>query len=280
MLSKDRFMPNMFMIRGDRLGFSNGIIVLAFLSGILIVLSGGDTENLIPLYALGVFIPFTLSQAGMMKRWITLKPSRWYIPFTVNTIGMLTTLTISLIFLFTKISQVWTIFLFIPVVVILFKKTSEHYQNLADQLRIDVVTEKPEIKGSVIVIPVSGITKVVSNSIGYAKSLTDDVIAVYIGFDDESIEKMERKWKEWNPGVRLVGVRSRYRSVVRPLMKFIDTIELKRDATNHVTVLIPEFIPKRWWQRLLHNQTGLLLRAYLFNRQDVKITTVPFRLKK
>ena len=280
MLSKDRFMPNMFMIRGDRLGFSNGIIVLAFLSGILIVLSGGDTENLIPLYALGVFIPFTLSQAGMMKRWITLKPSRWYIPFTVNTIGMLTTLTISLIFLFTKISQVWTIFLFIPVVVILFKKTSEHYQNLADQLRIDVITEKPEIKGSVIVIPVSGITKVVSNSIGYAKSLTDDVIAVYIGFDDESIEKMERKWKEWNPGVRLVVVRSRYRSIVRPLMKFIDTFELKRDATNHVTVLIPEFIPKRWWQRLLHNQTGLLLRAYLFNRQDVKITTVPFRLKK
>ena len=173
---------------------------------------------------------------------------------------MLTTLTISLIFLFTKFSQVWTIFLFIPVVVILFKKTSEHYQNLADQLRIDVVTEKPEIKGSVIVIPVSGITRVVSNSIGYAKSLTDDVIAVYIGFDDESIEKMERKWKEWNPGVCLVVVRSRYRSIVRPLMKLIDTIELKRDATNHVTVLIPEFIPKRWWQRLLHNQTGLLLR--------------------
>lgn len=280
MLAKDRFMPNMFMMRGDRLGFSNGIIVLGVLSGLLIIVSGGDTTNLIPLYAIGVFVPFTLSQAGMMKRWITLKPSGWVVPFGINTVGMLTTLTISLIFLITKFSQVWMIFIFLPAVIYIFKKTNEHYQNLADQLRIDIATEKPETKGSVFVIPVSGITKVVSNSIGYAKSLTDHVVAVYIGFDDESIEKMEKKWEEWNPGIRLIVLRSRYRSIVRPLMKFIDTVEWKTAATDHVTVLIPEFITKRWWQRLLHNQTGLLLRAFLYNRQDVKIATVPYRLKK
>lgn len=280
MLAKDRFMPNMFMVRGDRLGFSNGIIVLAILSAILIVISGGDTENLIPLYAIGVFVPFTLSQAGMMKRWITKKPAGWVVPFAINTIGMLTTLTISLIFLVTKFSQVWLIFIFLPTVIIIFKKINQHYRDLADELRIDIATEKPVAKGSVIVIPVAGITQVVRNSISYAQSLTDDVVAVYVGFDDESIKKMQRKWDEWNPGVRLIVLRSHYRSIVRPLMKFIDTVEWKTAATDHVTVLVPQFITKRRWHNLLHNQTSLLLRAYLFARQDVKIATVPYRLKK
>jgi amino acid transporter len=280
MLAKDRFMPNMFMVRGDRLGFSNGILFLAVLSALLIVFSEGDIENLIPLYAIGVFIPFTLSQAGMMKRWITSKPAGWIVPFVINTIGMLTTLTICVIFLVTKFSQVWFIFLFLPAVIFIFRKINQHYHDLADELRLDITTEKPQPKGSVIVIPVAGITQVVRNSISYAKSLTDDVVAVYVGFDDASIKKMEKKWEEWNPGVRLIVLRSHYRSVVRPLMKFIDTVEWKTAETDHVTVLIPQFITKKWWHNLLHNQTSLLLRAYLFARQDVKIATVPYRLKK
>ncbi|MEZ2657008.1 APC family permease [Aneurinibacillus aneurinilyticus] len=280
MLAKDRFLPNMFMVRGDRLGFSNGIIFLSILSALLIIASQGDTENLIPLYAIGVFIPFTLSQAGMMKRWITKRLAGWLLPFVINTIGMLTTLTICLIFLITKFSQVWTIFLFLPVVIFAFKKVNEHYRDLADELRIDVTTEKPEKKGSVIVIPVAGITQVIRNTISYAQSLSDDIVAVYVGFDDEEIKKMEKKWAEWDPGVRLIVLRSRYRSIVRPLSRFIDTVEWKKAATDHVTVMIPQFITKRWWHNLLHNQTSLLLRAYLFARQDVKISTVPYRLKK
>ncbi|MED0709797.1 APC family permease, partial [Aneurinibacillus aneurinilyticus] len=188
MLAKDRFLPNMFMVRGDRLGFSNGIIFLSILSALLIIASQGDTENLIPLYAIGVFIPFTLSQAGMMKRWITKRLAGWLLPFVINTIGMLTTLTICLIFLITKFSQVWTIFLFLPVVIFAFKKVNEHYRDLADELRIDVTTEKPEKKGSVIVIPVAGITQVIRNTISYAQSLSDDIVAVYVGFDDEEIK--------------------------------------------------------------------------------------------
>ncbi|MFE4199846.1 APC family permease [Aneurinibacillus aneurinilyticus] len=280
MLAKDRFLPNMFMVRGDRLGFSNGIIFLSILSALLIIASQGDTENLIPLYAIGVFIPFTLSQAGMMKRWITKRLAGWLLPFVINTIGMLTTLTICLIFLITKFSQIWTIFLFLPVVIFAFKKVNEHYRDLADELRIDVTTEKPEKKGSVIVIPVAGITQVIRNTISYAQSLSDDIVAVYVGFDDEEIKKMEKKWAEWDPGVRLIVLRSRYRSIVRPLSRFIDTVEWKKAETDHVTVMIPQFITKRWWHNLLHNQTSLLLRAYLFARQDVKISTVPYRLKK
>ena len=280
MLAKDRFMPNMFMVRGDRLGFSNGIIVLAVFSAILIVVSRGDTENLIPLYAVGVFVPFTLSQAGMMKRWMTQRPPGWLLPFIINTIGMLTTLTITLIFLFTKLSQVWMIFLFLPAVYYIFQKVNLHYRDLADELRLDITTEKPTKKGSIIVIPVAGITQVVNNTIGFAQSLSDNIVAVYVGFDDESIEKMESKWEEWNPGVRLIVLRSRYRSIIRPLSKFIDTVEWKTADTDHVTIMIPQFITKHWWQNLLHNQTSLLLRAYLFAKQDVKIATVPYHLKK
>ncbi|MFD2372094.1 APC family permease [Brevibacillus sp. GCM10020057] len=280
MLAKDRFMPNMFMVRGDRLGFSNGIIFLGILSAILIIAFGGRTENLIPLYALGVFIPFTLSQAGMMKRWVTNKPRGWFTPFLINTIGMLTTLTICLIFLITKFTQVWAIFVFLPIVIFIFRKINEHYTDLADELRLDIHTDKPEPKGSVIVIPVAGISQVVKNTISYAQSLSDDIVAVYVGFTDEDMKKMEEKWNQWNPGVRLIVLRSHYRSIIKPLFRFIDTVEWKKAETDHVTVMIPQFITKRWWHNLLHNQTSLFLRAYLFARQDVKIATVPYRLKK
>ncbi|MET3289689.1 UNVERIFIED_CONTAM: amino acid transporter [Brevibacillus sp. OAP136] len=280
MLAKDKFMPHMFKVRGDRLGFSNGIIVLGIFSAILIILFEGDTENLIPLYAVGVFIPFTLSQAGMMKRWFMKKPAGWVLPFCINTLGMLTTLTITLIFIVTKFSQVWMVFLFLPAVIFIFLKINRHYQDIAQQLKLDIATEKPVVSGSVIVIPVAGITTVVSETIGYAKSLTNNVVAVYVGFDDESVEKMEQRWEEWNPGVRLIVLRSRYRSIIRPLVKFIDTVEWKRAATDHVTIMIPQFIVKKWWHHFLHNQTSLQIRAYLFARRDITIATVPYRLEK
>ncbi|MGN7471697.1 APC family permease [Brevibacillus sp. SAFN-007a] len=280
MLAKDRFMPNMFMVRGDRLGFSNGIIFLAILSAIVVIAFEGETENLIPLYALGVFIPFTLSQAGMMKRWISNKPPGWLAPFLINTVGMLTTLTICLIFLMTKFSQVWAIFVFLPIVLFIFKKINQHYRELAEELRLDIEADKPEPKGSVIVIPVAGISQVVKNTISYAQSLSDDIVAVYVAFSEEDMKKMEEKWARWDPGVRLIILRSHYRSIIKPLSKFIDTVEWKKAETDHVTVMIPQFITRRWWHNLLHNQTSLLIRAYLFARQDVKIATVPYRLKK
>jgi len=280
MLAKDKFMPRMFMVRGDRLGFSNGIIVLGLLSAILIVIFKGHTENLIPLYAVGVFIPFTLSQAGMMRRWMKNKPSGWGLPFLINTIGMLTTATITAIFLITKFSQVWMVFIFLPAVIIAFRKINQHYQDIADELRIDIHSDKPQPKGSVIVIPVAGINKVVASTISHAKSLTENVVAVYVGFDDDSIEKMESKWDEWNPGVRLIVLRSHYRSILKPLVKFIDTVEWKTADTDHITVLIPQFITKKWWHNILHNQTSLLIRAYLFARRDITIATVPYHLQK
>lgn len=280
MLAKDKFMPRMFMARGDRLGFSNGIIILGVLSAILVIAFHGNTENLIPLYAVGVFIPFTLSQLGMMLRWIRKKPAGWITKLIINTIGMLTTLTITLIFIFTKFSQVWMVFIFLPIVMITFHKIYKHYDNTACELRIDISKEKPEIKGSTIIVPVAGVTRVVMNSLSYAKSLTDNVVAVYVGFDDEEIEKMEQKWEEWNPGVRLIVLRSSYRSITRPLLKFIETVEWKTQETDHLTILIPQFITKHWWHNILHNQTSLLIRAILYAQKDIVIATVPYHFQR
>ncbi|WP_454190989.1 APC family permease [Paenibacillus sp. Marseille-Q7038] len=280
MLAKDKFMPHMFLVRGDRLGYSNGIIFLGVLSAVLVIAFHGNTEGLIPLYAVGVFIPFTLSQLGMMIRWIKLKPSGWYVKLLINTIGMLTTLSITLIFIFTKFSQVWAVFIFLPLVIWIFMRIHRHYIQVANQLRINIQEDKLQIKGSTIVVPIGGITSVVRNSLSYAKSLTDNVVAVYVGFDDDSIHKMEEKWEGWNPGVRLITLRSSYRSIVKPLIKFIDTVEWKKNETDHITILIPQFITKHWWQYVLHNQTSLLLRAYLFRHKDVVISTVTYHLDK
>ncbi|WP_322906288.1 APC family permease [Paenibacillus campi] len=279
MLAKDKYMPHMFMVRGDRLGFSNGIIFLSIASALLVILFHGETDNLIPLYAVGVFIPFTLSQLGMMIRWIKKRPANWGIKLLINTIGMLTTLSITLIFIFTKFSQVWIIFIFLPIVVYLFHKIYVHYRNAAEQLRIDLEHDKPQPKGNTIIIPVAGITRVVMNTISYAQTLSPNVVAVYVGFDEEAIEKMERKWEQWNPGVRLIVLRSRYRSILGPLRRFIDTVEWKNGETDHITILIPQFVTKHWWESILHNQTSLLMRAYLLNYKDVVVATVPFHLK-
>lgn len=280
MMAKDKYMPHMFMVRGDRLGFSNGIIFLSVMSALLVVGFKGNTESLIPLYAVGVFIPFTLSQLGMMIRWIKVKPSGWQMKLLVNTVGMLTTLSITLIFIFTKFTQTWVIFIFLPLVVYVFMRIHRHYCNIADELRIDIKLDKPAHKGNTIVIPVAGITRVVMNTISYAQTMSDHVVALYIGFDDESIRKMEQKWEEWNPGVRLVVIKSRYRSIMGPLKRFIDTVEWKTAETDHITILIPQFITKHWWQNVLHNQTSFMIRAYLINYKDVIVTTVPYHLNR
>lgn len=280
MMANDKFMPRMFTVRGDRLGFSNGIIVLGVLSALLVVIFKGDTEGLIPLYALGVFIPFTLSQTGMMRRWFKIKPKGWGISFLINTIGMITTLVICLIFLVTKFSQVWMIFLFLPIVIYCFIRIHRHYQDVAAELRIDTKLDLPGTKGNLIVLPVGGINRVVLNTISYAKSISENIVAVYVAFDDDAAQKMEEKWDEWNPGVRLVTLKSSYRSIIKPLIKFIDTIEWKKSETDYITIMIPQFITSKWWHNLLHNQTSLFIRAYLFNHKNVTISTFPYHLKR
>jgi amino acid transporter len=280
-LAKDKYMPRMFTIRGDRLGFSNGIVSLGIGSILLIIFSKGRTEHLIPLYAVGVFIPFTLSQTGMIIKWVRQKPAGWVAKLSANLVGALITLTVLIIFFVTKLGQVWFVIIFLPLIVILFLRIKAHYETVGEQLRIHPEDPALPIEGNVVIVPVAGITKVVENSINYAKSLTDQIFAVYVSFDREDEKRFEEKWEKWQPDVRLVTLQSHYRSILQPLSKFIDTVEHKASENNYrVTVLIPQFITKKNWHNILHNQSSLLIRTYLIFKKKVIVATLPYHFKK
>lgn len=281
-LAKDRFMPNMFTVRGDRLGYSNGIITLSLLSILVIFIFKGTTELLIPLYAVGVFLPFTLAQIGMMRKWAKEKPNGWVPKFIVNTIGALITFTVLAIFFITKFNQVWYSLIFLPICVYICLRIRSHYKDLGEQLKIDITKEYiHEVSGNVVIVPIAGVSKSVEKTLAYAKSITKNVIAVYVAFTDEDIDNMEEKWEKWNTGVRLITLKSRYRSIISPILKLIDTVNQKTmNEGGMLTVLIPDFITKKIWHRALHNQTALLLRAHLLQNKNVIVSTVPFRLQK
>ncbi len=281
-LAKDKFIPRMFLIRGDRLGYSTGIVVLGVASIILILAFQAETEHLIPLYAVGVFVPFTLSQTGMMVKWIREKPQGWLPKLIVNSIGALISFIVTIMFFLTKFAQVWSILVFVPILIFVFHQIRKHYEAVGDQLRLTNGEPAIPIEGNVIIVPVAGMTHVVESSLNYAKSLSPEkIIAVYVAFERENEKNFEEKWKKWQPDIRLVTLHSHYRSIINPLKKFIDTVEHKARKSNYqVTVVIPQFIPKKGWHNILHNQSGLLIRSFLLFQKNVIITTVPYHLKK
>ncbi|WP_238653686.1 APC family permease [Paenibacillus piscarius] len=282
-LAKDKFIPRMFTVRGDRLGYSNGIVSLGVLSIILIIAFKGRTEHLIPLYAVGVFIPFTLSQTGMIVKWLRHKPEGWLPKLIINAVGALISFIVTIMFFLTKFPQVWPVLVFLPLIILFFYRIYKHYESVADQLRITTCGEPPlAIEGNIIILPVAGITHVVENSLRYAKSLgAEQIIAVHVPFEREDDAVFEEKWKKFHPEVRLVTLYSPYRSIIHPLTKFIDTVQRKASESNYqVTVIVPQFIPKKGWHNILHNQSSLLIRAHLLYRRNVIITTVPYHLKK
>ena len=277
----DKYIPRMFLNRGDRLGYSNGILTLSVASILLIIIFKGATEQLIPLYAVGVFIPFTLSQTGMIVKWIREKPSGWQLKMTINLIGALITFTVVIIFFITKFSQVWYILIFLPIIVFVCHRIKRHYDAVGQQLMITTDDHALPLEGNIVIVPVAGISKVVENSLNYAKLIGDSVIAVYVAFDRESEKQMEDKWLEWQPDIRLVTLYTSYRSLLRPIARFIEIVEEKANEQKYtITVLIPQFITKKRWHDFLHNQSSLLLRLYLIYQKNVIVSTVPFRLKK
>ncbi|MBS4174625.1 APC family permease [Bacillus sp. FJAT-49736] len=279
-LARDKYMPRMFTMRGDRLGYSNGIIFLSIASILLIIGFKARTEHLIPLYAVGVFIPFTLSQTGMIVKWIKQKPSGWLVKLLINLVGALISFLVFGIIFVTKFHQVWFVVIFLPAVVYLFHTIHKHYKAVGEQLRCShPALEK--INGNVFIVPVAGITTVVERSINYAKSLTNEVIAVYVAFDREDEKRMEQKWSELDNGVRLVTLHSSYRSIIYPLCKFLETVQTKVSENGYVvTVLVPQFIPKKRWHNILHNQSALLIRTRLLWSKDIVVATLPYHFKK
>jgi amino acid transporter len=339
LLARDRYLPRQLASLGDRLVFSNGIILLAGFSALLVWAFRGDTSRLIPLYAVGVFLSFTLSQAGMVIHWwregkalkemrakaVTArtesqeqlrklqesgemktnltgklearrlvkpgeqpktlaevaaleKSSHWRKSLVINGIGALSTFVVLFVFIATKfIHGAWVVVVLIPVLVLLFLRIHRHYIEVAQQLSTEGLSQLRPIHHEVIV-PISGIHRGVIAALEYAKSIAPHhVTAVYVNLDDEAARKLREKWQQWGSGVNLVVVASPYRSLARPLLNYVDRV--KRTTQGVVTIVLPEFVPAKWWQNLLHNQNTLFLKGALLFKRGIVVTNVPYHLE-
>lgn len=330
LLARDRFLPRQFANRGDKLVFSNGIVILAIFAGILVIAFGGDTSRLIPLYAVGVFLSFTLSQSGMIRHWLKVrtqsskrKPRRrseddihftqstvdkeplpdaelaasdergstfvtdevtasshWKKSIAINSVGAVATFVVLCVFIATKFMHgAWVVVVVIPLLVFMFRAIHTHYVGVAKQLSTEGLEELHPIKHTVIV-PISGIHRGVVGALQYAKSIAPDhVQAVYVDFDEEATAKLREKWERWGAGVTLVVLPSPYRELTRPLLRYIARLE-RKNGNDVVTVVLPEFVPAKWWQHLLHNQSSLMLKGALLFKEGVIVISVPYHLKR
>lgn len=285
-LARDRYMPNQFSHIGDRLVFSNGILILALLTAVLIVVFQGDSHALIPLFAVGAFLAFTLSQAGMVVHWIRLRGRNWRLKAFINGLGALVTLTALLIIAVSKFrGGAWVVIILIPALVVVFRRINFHYRDVARDLTLSGLPSAVRpLPNPRIVIPVSGLHRGVIAALRYARSISSEVTAVYVEIDPEETEEFRRKWQKWGQGVPLVVVSSPYRSVIAPLLDYLDETDKAHKDGQLASVIIPEFVPERWWQHLLHNQTAAMLKlALLYHRRksgyNRAIIDVPYYLR-
>ena len=278
-VSRDGYLPRQFMNQGDRLAFSNGILVLSFFAAVLIVAFGGDTQSLLPLYMIGVFVSFTLSQAGMVIHWRNSKEPGWRTSAAVNGFGAVVTGIVLIIVAVTKTFEgAWIVLLLIPLIVMLFNATRRHYTHVASELTLRGYAPQPRAHNTVLV-PVGGLQRAVVEALRYAETLSDDVRAIYVDVDPAGTEQVRREWETWGGRVTLVVLPSPYRSLMEPLLEYIEQVGDER-PNNYVTVILPEFVPRRWWQHLLHNQRALLIKGALLFRPNTVVTSVPFHLSK
>ena len=279
-LASDRFMPRQLAHRGDRLVFSNGILILALLASVLIVLFRGDTHALIPLYAIGVFLSFTLSQLGMVRRSLRLRERGWRRVLLISGVGTGATALVVAIFAVTKFAQgAWIVVLVIPLLILFFLLLKDHYDAFGRALAMEEWSAVAPRRHTAIV-PVSGIHRGVAAALTYALSVSHDVRAVYIAERPEDAERMEEQWSRWDNGVPLVVLESPYRSVLGPLLQYIDQVdrEFGGEEGALVTVVLPEIVPSKWWHHLLHNNTALLVKGALLFRKGKICVSVPYHL--
>ena len=279
-MAKDRFLPRQLSNFGDRLVFSNGMIVLAALAGLLVVLFQADVHLLIPLYMVGVFVAFTLSQAGMVVHWLRTAEKRLRrLRIGVNAFGAATTFVVLVVVAFVKFLEgAWVIAVAIPLLVWICLQMRRHYFEVGLEFSLTDY-EKPRDLLHTAIVPVAGMNRMVLAAVEYARSISKDVIAVTINVDQADPEKLEQQWEEWAPDVPLVVLDSPYRSIHRPLLQFIQEVERWRDD-DVVTVVVPEFVAKRWWHQFLHNQTSLLLKAALLFQPRIVVVSVRQHLRR
>jgi amino acid transporter len=278
-LARDGFMPRQFANRGDRLVFSNGILILGGTAALLIVLFDGDVHGLIPLYAVGVFLSFTLSQAAMVRRWITLREPGWRWRLWLNAVGAAVTSLVVIVIAATKfVHGAWIVVVLMPVLVSLFLAIRRHYAEVARQLSLENFGAPAPMEHVVLVL-VGDLQRGVVQALQYARTLSPSAKAVYVELDPDKTRRLEERWGKWGMGVPLVVLTSPYRMLRPPLLDYLDHLQARGEHIM-VTIVIPEFIPARWWQHLLHNQTALLIKGSLLFRKNVVVTDVPYHLAR
>jgi amino acid transporter len=278
LLARDNYLPHFFGLRGDRQVFGNGIWVLAALSAALLIAVDGDTNSMIPLFAIGVFTGFTLAQAGLVVHWWRTRPDRWRYRAAVNGAGAVVTLLATAVFLVSKFEEgAWVVVVAIPAFVLLFVRIHAYYQRIAVEIGAGDVPGPPVARRSLVIVPVINVSAITQHAIAEALSLGSDVVALYVSLDypdevDDDGAAIEALWREWHPGVPLEVLHTEYSSVVEPIVEYIDRLLLKGD--RQLVVLIPVIEPRRIRYRLLHNHLDLALSAALRRRTDVVVARV------
>lgn len=276
-LASERFMPRQLAARGDRLAFSNGIVMLALVAMLLVWGFHAQTTALIPLYAIGVFVCFTLSQAGMVVHWLRSREPGWRWKAWLNGAGAIATGVVSVVQVVTKFTAgAWIVALIIPLIILLLRGIHKHYLSFAEEVRFDGRSPIVPLHHTVIV-PIASISKATAGALVYATTISADVRAAYVDLDPAVTTKLRQDWAEWDNGVELVVIPSPYRSLLRPLVEYVEG--LRRTSMGElVTVVVPEIVPRRWWEHLLHNKTALYIRTSFLFKPNVVVTAVPFHL--
>jgi amino acid transporter len=278
-MAADNYAPHQFKRLGDRLAYSNGIVLLAALAIVLVVAFNGNTLRLIPLYTVGVFIAFTLAQLGMVRRWRRLKKPGWRRGLVVNGVGMVMTAVVFIITASDKFFDgAWIIVIVIPLLVLLLRSVHTHYTDIAERAAVETPTTPTKVH-PVVIVPIADLNPVALQSLALARSISDNVVAVHIGDDPEQIARLRAKWEAWGNKVPLEIIESPYRSLVRPLIAYIDAID-KQVRNDTLIVVLPEMVATHWWHNLLHNQTALRLKAALLFRPGTVVINVPYHLQR
>jgi amino acid transporter len=296
MQAADGFLPRQLTYRGSRLVFSRGILLLAVVASLLIVVFDASVTGLIPLYAIGVFLSFTLSQSGMARRWWKsgrLAPGaetrergsllhhdpRWRLKMIVNATGAAITALVTVIFAVTKFHDgAWVVILVMPALVVVFYGIHRHYRTLASQLSLEDFGPPARVDRHRVILPISGVHRGIVAGLRYARALSEDVTAVYVSMDPAETAAVQKKWGLWGAGVRLVVVSSPYRLLVEPIVGYIQEVAARRQPNEVITIVVPQFVPRRRWHNLLHAQTAMMLRLALIFERGIVITSVPYQV--
>lgn len=277
-LARDGFVPRQLSSLGDKLVFHNGIIVLGILAGTLVAAKGGNVDSLIPMYAVGVFLAFTLSQYGMVIHWKRHRGEGWVRRAAINGCGALLTAIVLVDIIAEKFFEgAWFVVIVLAILVAIFRSISVHYEHVRQELAPPAAIPEFIPRDHVVVIPVSGFHRGVLPALEYARGLSSDCRAVYVEIDPQKTTELTERWKSALPEIPLVVLKSPFRSLLRPLLKYLDTLE-REDTQRNITVIIPEFVTPTWWQRCLHGNTALLIKLALANRRHIVICNVRYHL--